>query len=52
MTPEPKQKNFAKISTCSNNQQLTPGEKQVIAGQRIINGLVSGDQRRFGDFPG
>ncbi len=45
MTPEPKQKNFAKIEHVfelleTNDRQLTQGEKQVIAGQRIINGLL------------
>ena len=45
MTPEPKQKNFAKIEHVfelleTNERKLTPGERQVIAGQRIINGLL------------
>lgn len=45
MTPEPKQKNFARIEHVfelleTDNRQLTPGERQVIAGQRIINGLL------------
>ena len=46
MTPEPQLENkwavienvFALLET--DERQLTPGEKQVIAGQRIINGTL------------
>lgn len=45
MTPELKQKNWAKIENVfelleTNERKLTQGEKHVIAGQRIINGLL------------
>ena len=45
MTPEPKQKDFSEIDHVfelleTDERKLTPGEKQVIAGQRIINGLL------------
>lgn len=45
MTPEPQKTDWAKIENVfelleSDGRTLTPGEKQVIAGQRRINGIL------------